>query len=339
MNKRLYIKSKIIPAKDNKKYPSYMLYFFIKYFNNKKIDIYSNEKQNEKNTEKIKLIYPVYRINLNDNRNIYLCPDSILELFKSSIRSKYTPKYIKILSLIRYIQYFIIMNTWRFSSGNFLVVGKKDLNSLISYGIKKAYYFPHPCPNEYFKCDRVTENDLNNKLTIGFSGALGRFSMFYCGTLIEKIIERLSNENLSKEIKFVITGSDWKKVVSKLRKLGYEVEYDNWTENYINFLNKIDIYLAPVIAGAGTKNRVLSALAAGIPVIGTDIAYENIVVDGKSFIHNNPSEFVDQIKNFIDLKNNQGFLKRNISRLSKVHTEENVFELLDKIFNENIFKK
>ena len=319
---------------DNKKYPSYLLYFFIKYFQFKKIDMHLYEETEEN----IIFIYPTYRTYLNDKKYIYLCPDSILELFSSSIRSKYTPAYIKILSVIRYFEYFMKMNMWRFSHGNFLVVGKKDLKSMVTFGVKKAHYFPHPCPKEYFECGRIGETGINNKLTIGLSGSLGRFSMFYCGTFIDKIIKRLSNENLSNDIKFVITGDDWKNVVLRLRKLGYEVEFDSWIENYVNFLNKIDIYLAPIIAGAGTKNRVLSALAAGIPVIGTDIAYENIVVDGKSFINNRPSEFVDQIKHFIDIKQNLGLLPRNISKLSNVHSEENVFKYLDNIFNDKIFK-
>ncbi|WP_081488990.1 glycosyltransferase family 4 protein [Cupriavidus basilensis] len=65
------------------------------------------------------------------------------------------------------------------------------------------------------------------------------------------------------------------------------------------YLNEADIVVAPLLSGAGLKNKVLEGMASGKAVIGSSIAFEGI--DGEEGVHflcaNSKSEWIESINN------------------------------------------
>jgi len=46
--------------------------------------------------------------------------------------------------------------------------------------------------------------------------------------------------------------------------------------------SKVKVLVAPLLSGAGVKGKVLSAFTLGVPVVGTDIAFEGMEVQSSS---------------------------------------------------------
>lgn len=68
------------------------------------------------------------------------------------------------------------------------------------------------------------------------------------------------------------------------------------------FYHTCSVFIAPLVTGSGIKNKVLEAMASGIPVVTTDIGADGIsIVNGKEIlIANSISEWVDSIEKLLD---------------------------------------
>jgi len=251
------------------KVPSYMAFFFKRIFNHH--DVFINL---EYNTNYVNFIYPIeFKPVRSPIGVVFYGPDSILLLFRRAIFSKNQFTYIRILSLIRFIQYQYIYSRLN-KQTKIITVGMKDLFDFQSRGFKNVYFLPHPV--EINQNERKRGGKKNKKISLGISGSLGRFNCFYCGKWYDYLIEILRKNNYSSFYRFCFLGKQYASIAKEIEKLGYEVDYKEWIQDYNNFLSEVDLYICLLAVGAGTKNRVLSANAAGIKVIGTEVALENI---------------------------------------------------------------
>lgn len=72
-----------------------------------------------------------------------------------------------------------------------------------------------------------------------------------------------------------------------------------------DYLHRAVICVVPLRAGFGIKNKTLEAMAAGVPVVGSDRGLEGLEVDGKNvplraLRANQPNEYVSAISHLID---------------------------------------
>ena len=106
------------------------------------------------------------------------------------------------------------------------------------------------------------------------------------------------------DIKCVVVGGGMTEEV-KLRIISDKVEYLGFVEDPYPFMVNSACLLAPIFQGAGVKVKVIESLALGLPVIGTDVAFEgidNILYSGnKSALNlaNSSQEFIEQINRYI----------------------------------------
>lgn len=96
----------------------------------------------------------------------------------------------------------------------------------------------------------------------------------------------------------------------RLRSLPH-VTFVEWVDDYVNFINTADIVLALDKAGTGIKNRVIQAMALGLPVVGSQVAYEGIPVTNgdDGFVFTTIDECVQLISQLLadgDLRRNAG---------------------------------
>ena len=56
------------------------------------------------------------------------------------------------------------------------------------------------------------------------------------------------------------------------------VEYKSWVDDYVGYLKTSDVVVFPEKSGTGIKNRVLQAMAMGLPVVGSPAVFEGIYV-------------------------------------------------------------
>jgi glycosyltransferase involved in cell wall biosynthesis len=99
---------------------------------------------------------------------------------------------------------------------------------------------------------------------------------------------RIENPGLS----LAVIGKD---PVDSVAKLGSEpgVVVTGTVEDIWPFVNSVDVFVFPLLMGAGLKNKILEAMGAGRPVITTAIGNEGIdAVDGEDIaIRETPEEF------------------------------------------------
>ncbi len=100
-----------------------------------------------------------------------------------------------------------------------------------------------------------------------------------------------------KNIKFYIVGPHPVKKILKYKN--EDVIVCGEVEDLAEFMSACDINICPMISGSGIKNKILEALAVGIPTVATSIAAEGIpeLKDGENIlIANTPTEFAEKIQ-------------------------------------------
>ena len=184
----------------------------------------------------------------------------------------------------------------------FIVVGENDkywLQNHFRNKVKdKIVFLRHPLLSySLSELEKVGFEEVSEKRFI-FSGDM-RYS--YVGKNIIAIAENLKMllSNTDNNISIIVVGKANKWIADIFSKINsVKVQYFSWVEQYQDIcqINR-DIHCVPLIAGGGTKNRVLTAIANGLELISTDIGVENIPIDGLKniFVCNNMQDFAKQM--------------------------------------------
>ena len=190
-----------------------------------------------------------------------------------------------------------------------------------SYGIKKSTKHPNliTVPNgvnyNYFY-----PIDEGEKASIIFTGNMdylpnvNAILYFY-----ERIWPKVKKENESVELWVV-----GKNPTEKIREMGKRcdrIKITGYVKDIRDYLGKATLVIAPMIDGAGIKNKILEAWAMGKPVVATNLAVHGL------FAINGENIFVSDIKNDIsriisELLKNEG-LRLTIGRNARKHVKKN----------------
>ena len=81
---------------------------------------------------------------------------------------------------------------------------------------------------------------------------------------------------INKKYKYLVIGGN---LDSRILKGFPDFSYMGFVDNPISILKSSQGLIAPLWQGAGVKVKVIDALSAGIPVVGTEIAFEGIIDD------------------------------------------------------------
>ena len=86
-----------------------------------------------------------------------------------------------------------------------------------------------------------------------------------------------------------------------------KIKYIGYVESMRDELSKYDIYVCPIIAGSGVKNKILQAMSVGLPIVSTKLGVEGLNKECKKYIYvvNDNFDFlnaIDKINNLSDLE-------------------------------------
>jgi glycosyltransferase involved in cell wall biosynthesis len=102
------------------------------------------------------------------------------------------------------------------------------------------------------------------------------------------------------DVRFVIAGQ---RPVESVKKLaGPGVEVTGFIEDLAAKYNEASVVVAPLRFGAGTQNKVLEAMAMGIPVVCSHIGFAGLgISQGEgAFMHRDPQGFADAACDLLD---------------------------------------
>ena len=86
-----------------------------------------------------------------------------------------------------------------------------------------------------------------------------------------------------------------------------KIKYIGYVESMRDELSKYDIYVCPIIAGSGVKNKILQAMSVGLPIVSTKLGVEGLDNECKKYIYvvNEDFDFlnaIDKINNLSDFE-------------------------------------
>ncbi len=212
-------------------------------------------------------VYPFYVIfSLQKkyyNKTFVLGPDatSLVWYRRSCLYSVFSPKYW-LYNIVSFI--FLYQESKVFARGaNLIVVGQNDQNFLQQKRNINSFYLPHPIVENSFP----SKFDSSGNKIFVISGHYSKDMV--CLNSIRLIKKFIPNSQL------IILGNKNSFLANYFEE--FNVALIDFVQDYSEVcVPNLHIHLCPLAFGAGTKNRVLSALYYGCLVFGTDISNENI---------------------------------------------------------------
>ena len=181
----------------------------------------------------------------------------------------------------------------------FVVVGKNDTRWLKC--TSKVKYLTHPILNSIINNNNKYIN-IDNKKTLVFSGDM---SPKYTGNLIFDIYKQLNKKEYF-NLPIIVVGKNNKWIFELFYKSKFtNLKYISWIDDYNEICNPLHhIHVIPLLNGAGTKNRTLTACAKGVPIITTQIGFENIHYSkplNKILKFKTGDDFINKLNSLLDI--------------------------------------
>jgi len=170
-----------------------------------------------------------------------------------------------------------------------LVCSVEDKKFLLkTHGINNISVLPNGVDTHKFK---PMVHDYSDAGTLLFTG-----NMDYAPNVdaviyfVEEVFPLIKKEH--PDVKFIIAGQ---RPVDKVLALanGHDIEVTGFIPELQSMYNLASIVVAPLRFGAGTQNKVLEAMAMGIPVVCSNIGFEGLgIADGDgAFMRTNANDF------------------------------------------------
>ncbi|MBV6623420.1 MAG: glycosyltransferase family 4 protein [Rivularia sp. (in: Bacteria)] len=180
------------------------------------------------------------------------------------------------------------------------VLSKKDCNiltSLFAIPEQKIIIKPPQLSNFIYKVERNTEKV--EKKSLLFWAAMNRTENEQAAIkFIQNCFVNLLK--IDSNYKLYIVGSN---PSAKIKKLASEnIIVTGFIENPIQFFEKAQIGIVPLLQGAGIKLKTLEMLQAGLPVIATSIGAEGVETSKNIFVNDNFDDWVNIITNLAQAK-------------------------------------
>lgn len=175
-------------------------------------------------------------------------------------------------------------------------VDKLHLVNKYSLRSKKLFTVANGVSSEFLKVSARSTDPEN--LVLGFTGAMDYQPNCQAVNYFAKKILPAIRE-VFPSAKFIVIGKNPTAEIFSLESDAIRVTGE--VDSVATELGDVDIIIAPLLSGAGMKNKVLEALAAGRPLVASKIAVEGIRIEnGVHYIlADTQSEWVEAIKRLV----------------------------------------
>lgn len=207
------------------------------------------------------------------------------------------------LSYLYYLEWYRLQKYERLLATNFdhsIAISEDEKNLFKTYIPNlKMSVVPNGVNLEYFKPNSIECDPYN----IIFVGAMDYYAnidavLYFYNRILSIIKKEIPN------VKFYIVGSNPCRKVRKLNK-DENVTVTGFVDDVRYFLCNSSACVAPMRIARGIQNKILEAMASGVPVVTTTKGNEgiNAKIGEEIYVENNPEKFADHvIKLIIDKK-------------------------------------
>lgn len=305
---------------------------------NKIQSILSNQKIDIVHVEHLRGVKYALKIKKNFNVPIvWDSVDSISHLFRQT-QNNHPRKYL------RWLIKFELQRTEKFEKflatqfEKVLVTSKKDQDEFLTLspsspvevltnGVDTDYFSPIPANQ---RLDNVIL--ISGKMSYHANVNMALFA-------IQEIMPIVWKEN--QNIQLWVVGKDPPSSIQQY-SANPKIKITGTVPEILPYLQKATIALAPLNYGAGVQNKVLEAMACGIPVIASPLAVSALnVLNGREvLVANNPNKYADYILNLIS-NPQMGYQIGNAGReyVEREHSWKLIGQKLENIYQESIQAK
>lgn len=223
------------------------------------------------------IVYPFYLSRLIPaqlrSRSILLGPDATSMLYSRFARIQAGWQRLRSVLLARWFAFHERWAARHFAA--MAVVGRNDvrwLRYIVGGHSARLHYIPHPILSSVAQPRQA--QGLGAKPRLIFAGDL---SAKYVGNFFQSLdYAALAAILASADCELLVVGKS-NRSIHNIISSHVPSQYVAWVDDYSTLCDPLrDLHLIPLMAGAGTKNRALTALAMNVIVISTPIGIENI---------------------------------------------------------------
>ena len=190
---------------------------------------------------------------------------------------------------------------------NQIMISEQDKDFILHPDRNKILCIPNGVDDSFFESIKVKKNE-----EIVFIGNLS-----YAPNIeaIHYLVDHINPYFLSKNEKFkiLISGATPSNSIKKIVKENPNIELTGWVEDIRNSYSRGKIFVAPMMIGTGMQNKLIEAMAMGIPCVTTSLA--NNAIKGKHkesiMVANTKEEFITAID---ELLNNKELYNKIVSK-------------------------
>lgn len=179
----------------------------------------------------------------------------------------------------------------------------------------EALFLPHPL---YAHRDKII-CFCQPMVRLLFASRYDHFCQYGSDRLLEAM---LAADDLKDHFAVTFLGKGWETWAARLSDAGWTCQHIAFAPDYIEELQRHDIQVNAIDVGAGTKGKVLDALANGLLAMGTPLALENIAVTpGESCVlFNQPSEAIAVLRDIhANVAKYEAMARKGRDAVLKVH--------------------
>ncbi len=196
----------------------------------------------------------------------------------------------------------------------------------------KAVSVPNGVDYSFFNAVRSEAGSKKAHYNILFTGAMDYFpnedGVLYFYRKIWPLIKMKTPQS-----KFYIVGSNPSKKVKRISGSDKDVIVTGQVSDIRKYMYKADVFVAPLRMARGVQNKVLEALASGLPVVATPQAVNGLSCNGNGylFIEDSDSAFAERTIQFASTRLGDEALQKRELFLKERHNWELNMALLEKV--------
>jgi len=198
---------------------------------------------------------------------------------------------------------------------NHVIISEQDLNFIIHPDRKKIICIPNGVDDSFF------ENiDKTNEFELLFIGNLSYAPNIEAVQYINKYILPYFNQQ-NQPIKLLISGATPTPLIQKIAQKNENIKLTGWVNDIRTSYARGKIFIAPMMIGTGLQNKLIEAMAMGIPCITTTLA--NNAINAQHELSIVVADTADEFNKAIEkLLSNEQFYN-TISQNGKSHVLNN----------------
>jgi glycosyltransferase involved in cell wall biosynthesis len=207
----------------------------------------------------------------------------------------------KAKSLLKYFIYKNLEKKFNIFEGIVVVsdLDKKYLVNNTGISKEKIVTISNGVDTDNYEFTKKEENECNRRLKIGFSGIMNYYpNQEAVVSFLEDVYPELLKEYPSIEY-WIIGRNPTKEIINIANNFDDNVIVTGFVNDIKEYLSKLDIYVSPLNSGGGIKNKILEAMALGLPIIASETSMAGIAYTDEVLIYTDKNDLIKKIKYLI----------------------------------------